>query len=219
MVKYNLALLRGAADYGASLTQDIDPLGDLGSNERFRADIALAGFLAELPGDGIMPRAVVSSVINAEAGYGTWNPNIENPKSKALGLTQFLKGTWRDQAIKSGTFLNLYAREAGYVNGKRITDDKGLLALRTDPTLSIVAAAQYDAEVFSQLTKRGLIPASLTQDQMAQYLYKGHHEGYEGARQMLSGTLPNDASTKRKFDQNVLEKKQQDYLNKYKEVN
>jgi hypothetical protein len=104
------------------------------------------------------------------------------------------------------------------VNGKRITDDKGLLALRTDPTLSIVAAAQYDAEVFSQLTKRGLIPASLTQDQMAQYLYKGHHEGYEGARQMLSGTLPNDASTKRKFDQNVPEKKQQDYLNKYKEV-
>ena len=126
----------------------------------------------------------------------TWDPlSSAGTSSSARGLTQFLKGTWETEATNSGTYLNETARDRGYVddNNKVIAGQKqNLLNLRNDPTISIVAAAEYDSSVFNTLESRNLIPEGLTPDQEAPYIYIGHHEGATGAQRLLSGTLSED---------------------------
>ena len=87
-----------------------------------------------------------------------WDEQSLNAESQAGGLTQFLCSTWRTEAAREGTYLNQVALEKGLIdaNGK-ILDDAALLKLRFDPTLSIVAAAEYDQSVLdavSQETKK-----------------------------------------------------------------
>jgi len=135
--------------------------------------------------------------INRELN-GVWDPNSANSETSARGLTQFLSGTWKQEARQEGTYLNEVARQLGYVDSNnKIRDEAGLLKLRFDPTVSIVAAAEYDKSTFDTLSKESfggkpLIPENLGDDEKAKYLYLGHHEGEEGARQVLTGTLTNE---------------------------
>jgi LysM repeat protein len=134
-----------------------------------------------------------------------WDPEAVNSKSSATGLTQFLKGTWLDQARTTGTYLNEVAKEKGYVDEnnrvvKGMTQD--LLDLRTDPTLSIVAAAEYGKANLAHLDAKELVPADATDDEKARLMYLAHHEGAGGAVAFLEETLT-DERAKVLLDQNV----------------
>jgi hypothetical protein len=65
--------------------------------------------------------------------------------SSALGLAQFLAATWLDMARRATTFLNGEAKARGYVDSDNnaIVNESNLLALRSDPRLSITTAAEY----------------------------------------------------------------------------
>lgn len=126
----------------------------------------------------------------------TWDPQSYNATSKAGGLTQFLESTWIEVATKPGSYVNEQAKAQGLVNDKNeVVDRAKLLDLRFDATTSIVAAAELDKGYFTQLSARTkddgtpLVPANLTADQKAQYIYLVHHEGAGGAAQILKGTL------------------------------
>lgn len=107
-----------------------------------------------------------------------------------MGLTQFLPKTWNDVAITRGTLLNETALQKGYVrqegNKFVIVNESSLLALRKDPTLSIVSAAEYAKGNVSSLERSGFIPPNTTSDEKAKYMYFTHHEGLAGAKIHLS---------------------------------
>ena len=188
----------------------------LGANERYRADIE---FAADRTG---LPKAVIAAVINAEAAKdanGVWDPDSANGRSSARGLTQFLSSTWIGEATKPGTHLNQYARDAGYVDGNNQVVDghkQDLLDLRFTPRLAITAAAEYDHGIFSRLEREGRIPAGAEDQDLARYLYIGHHEGLGGARQILppAGESPSlsDSRAQQLFDANANDRTQQKYL-------
>jgi hypothetical protein len=189
---------------------------DLGVNEQYRTGIDLAGSRTGLNG------ATIAAVISAEADMvkGVWQADSYNSKSGAAGITQFLPNTWLGEAVKDGTYVNERARALGYIDDKnKILDRKSLLALRTDATTAIVAAAEYDKEIFDSLsTKRykdgsSLIPTNLSADQTAQYLYLGHHEGAVGAAALLTGTISEKRAREKLFPQNVPKSQQTKYLN------
>jgi LysM repeat protein len=143
-----------------------------------------------------------------EALKRTWDPSAVNANSQATGLTQFLKGTWLDQARTSGTYLNQVAKEKGYVDAKNqvvagMTEN--LLDLRKDATLSIVAAAEYGKANLAVLDAKGLVPATATDDEKAKLMYLAHHEGSAGAIAVLNETLT-DARAKVLLADNVGEK-------------
>lgn len=50
-----------------------------------------------------------------EKSLGEWRADSTNPGSSARGLTQFLKGTWKGQAIDTSTHLHAEAVRMGYV--------------------------------------------------------------------------------------------------------
>jgi hypothetical protein len=170
-----------------------------------------------------------------------WEETSHNAKSGAMGLTQFIASTWESEAEREGTHLNAVAREKGMLDadGNVIPGRKAeLLELRKDPTLSIVAAAEYDSSVLDAVSQEKksepgaadrelaalhperdfaqdpldpkdladaelikewkeldaasgtpLIPAGLTDDEKAKFLYLCHHEGEAGAIQFLDGSL------------------------------
>jgi hypothetical protein len=184
-------------------------------NERYSPDIALAGFLYDVP------RASLAAVIDTEAAKvkGIWDPESFNPKSEAYGLTQFLESTWELQAKKSGTFLNQYANAAGYIGAdNKVTNMEDLLSLRANPTLSIVAAADLDTQEFRNLGRVGVInPSALAPDQQAWFMYLGHHEGTPGAQQVWEGTMPSAgrAGAEVRFVQNVPPSQQAELLSRY----
>lgn len=126
----------------------------------------------------------------------TWDPQSYNTTSKAGGLTQFLESTWIESATKPGSYVNEQAKSLGQVNdANQVVDRAALLDLRFDATTSIVAAAELDKGYFTQLSARTnddgtpLVPADLPADKKAQYIYLVHHEGANGAAQILKGTL------------------------------
>jgi RHS repeat-associated protein len=125
-----------------------------------------------------------------------WDPKSASPTSSARGLTQMLRDTWLAEARRPGTYLNLYARGNGFVDehNKIIPGmEQGLLDLRFDPYLSIIAGAENDKRVFDQFIREvGLSEeqiASLSAEVKAQYLYLGHHEGPKGASRLMLGNL------------------------------
>lgn len=149
----------------------------LGVNEKYRADLL---FAQQRTGTNA---SSLAGLINAEAAKdrsGQWNANSFNSTTNAAGLTQFLRGTWRGMATQKGTYLNQIATEKGYVKDGKIVNDKALLDLRYDSRASIVSAAEYDKNTLAGAEKLGLIPANLTGDQKAKYLYLAHHEGPGG---------------------------------------
>src|SRR5262249_48602030 len=84
-----------------------------------------------------------------------------------------------------GTLLHERALDRGLIQasgkGFTIVDSATLLALRTDPTLSIVSAAEYGVINLHAMTRDGVVPAGISDDQRAHYMYIGHHEGSAGA--------------------------------------
>lgn len=56
---------------------------------------------------------------------GEWDPNSASPNSSARGMTQFLDGSWIDQATIKGTFLNDYATSQGWMTETTITVKQG----------------------------------------------------------------------------------------------
>ena len=142
--------------------------------------------------------AALAALVDAEAAKGSdgkWNPKSFNAGSGAAGMTQFLAGTWLDHARRKGTLLNQVAKEKGFVTaldavaGGREVD---LLALRFDPQLSIVSAAEYGALNLRTLVNAGLVKADIGDDEKARFMYLAHHEGAGGARAIILGQNSND---------------------------
>lgn len=159
----------------------------LGVNERYRDALLLAERRTGIDA------AAIAGLINAEAARdrgGRWIADSYNESSGARGLTQFLAGTWVDRATTSGTYLNEVAVRRGFVrreeNGRfRVVNRQSLLDLRNDPTASIVSAAEYGRDNLAGLERLGLLPANMTDDQRARYMYYAHHEGFAGAVRLL----------------------------------
>jgi hypothetical protein len=160
----------------------------LGVNERYRDALVLAQRRTGIDASAI------AGLINAEAARdraGRWVAGSYNERSGARGLTQFLAGTWIDRATAAGTYLNEVAVQRGFVrrdeNGRfAVVNRQALLDLRNDPTASIVSAAEYGRDNLAGLERLGLLPAGMTDDQRARYMYYAHHEGFAGAVRLLT---------------------------------
>lgn len=170
--------------------QDV-PAGELslGVNERYRDALLLAQRRTGIDA------ASLAGVINAEASRdprsGRWVADSYNRRSGAAGLTQFLASTWVGRATTAGTYVNEVAVGRGYVRRDErgrfeVVNRQALLELRNDPTASIVSAAEYGRENLASLDRLGLVPAGLTDDQRARYMYYAHHEGLGGAVRLLT---------------------------------
>ncbi|WP_288457126.1 LysM peptidoglycan-binding domain-containing protein [uncultured Sphingomonas sp.] len=180
----------------------------LGANDRYRDAIVEAATRT-----GMTPQTV-AAIIDAETlkdADGVWRDDAAAGTSSAVGMTQFLKGTWIGEATRPGGILNAEAKAAGVVDANnRVVDGPGLLALRTDARLSILAGADYARQNLSSLTRSGAFPADADPAALAKYAYVAHHEGLGGARGFLSGDMRylRDAT----FEANVPAASRQRYL-------
>lgn len=167
------------------------PAGELtlGVNERYREALLLAERRTGINA------AALAALINAEASRdrsGRWVADSYNQRSHAAGLTQFLPRTWTDRATTAGTYLKELAVERGYVRresgggGFTVVNREALLELRNDPTASIVSAAEYGRDNLRSLERYGVLPANMTDDDRARYMYYAHHEGMAGAVRLLT---------------------------------
>lgn len=186
-----------------------EPCVKLGKNKKYKGAILEASRRT-----GVAPHAI-ASMIDAEAAKtsaGVWNPESKATTSSAQGLTQFLKGTWKEMALRPGTALHESALDSGMIQkaGKHFevapgkTDD--LLGLRTDPDLSILTGAEYAKGNLDSLEKAGFITDATTDDEKARLAYLAHHEGLGGAKDFLRGTIPEDRAAEL-LKANVGEKK------------
>lgn len=57
--------------------------------------------------------------------YGEWNTKSASPASSARGMTQFLDGSWIDNALTSGTRLNDKVKKKGWLTTSTVRDKKG----------------------------------------------------------------------------------------------
>ncbi len=100
-------------------------------------------------------------------------------------MTQFIPGTWEGRAKVKSSYLNEVALQRGLISEKNgqvvINDRAGLLALRDDPTISIVTGAEFGKDNLAALDRNGLLPPNLSDDEKAKYMYFAHHEGFAGA--------------------------------------
>lgn len=180
----------------------------LGANEPHRAAIVEAATRT-----GMTPQTV-AAIIDAETlkdANGVWRADAAASTSSAVGMTQFLKGTWVAEAQRAGGVLNAEAKAAGVVDANnRVVDRDALLALRTDARLSILAGADYARQNLAALTRGGSVPADASPAALAKYAYLAHHEGLAGARGFVSGDMSylRDAT----FEANVPAASRQRYL-------
>jgi peptidoglycan hydrolase-like protein with peptidoglycan-binding domain len=170
----------------------------LGPNDRYRAALLQAQSITSIDA------AALAALIDAEAAKiaggadaGVWDAKSSNSSTSAGGLTQFLESTWCDMACRPGKVLNKAARENNMVTGNNqvvANMRKGLLALRFDPTMSIVTAAEYGADNLNALIKDKLVESSIGDDDRAWHIYLAHHEGLAGAEHFLRNdqTIPFD---------------------------
>jgi len=156
---------------------------NLRQNSKYQQDIE---FAAQRTG---RTKATIAALINAEADKknGVWDPMSKNKSSTAAGLTQFLEGTWIDEAKRSDTYLNQRAKELGFIDDKnKITNKEGLLDLRYSSRESIVAAAEMGNRNLNRLIDAGLVKADADEQALAQAMYTTHQSGYEGAKRVLN---------------------------------
>ncbi|MES0038854.1 DUF2272 domain-containing protein [Mesorhizobium sp. M0046] len=164
----------------------------LGVNETYRTGLEMAQQLTGIEASALA--AVIdaeAAKINSGASKGMWDKSSFNEGSGAAGLTQFLANTWVGHAQIPGHLLNSRGKEAGLVNSsnKVVSSKKDdLLKLRFDPTLSIVSAAEYGSDNLKILAHASVLPADLTDDKRARFIYLAHHEGAGGATGFLRGT-------------------------------
>lgn len=163
----------------------------LGPNARFAPALSAA---AQRSG---IPAAALAAIIDAEAAKGadgSWNVRSRNPRSSAMGLTQFLAGTWESEAERSGTFLNRVAQDNGWLDPQgRIRADRreALLSLRADPRCAIEAAADYASANLARLRSAGIEIGS-DSSRIAQLAYLSHHLGPGDALAFLKGAIAPD---------------------------
>jgi LysM repeat protein len=180
----------------------------LGVNEGYRAAIVEAATRT-----GMAPQTV-AAIIDAETlkdTAGVWRADAASSTSTAVGMTQFLKGTWIAEATRAGGVLNAEAKAAGFVDSNdRVVDEPGLLASRTDARLSILAGADYARGNLDALARAGSIADDAAPAALAKYAYLAHHEGLAGAKGFLSGDMRylRDAT----FEANVPASSRQRYL-------
>jgi hypothetical protein len=158
----------------------------LGPNEQCRSAIE---FAAQRTG---LDPAALAALIDAEAAKlpsGVWDANSAAQSSSAVGLTQFLAATWREMALRPTTLLHEEATAQDYIDPETnaIQDDSALLELRRDPRLSITTAAEYARANLDYLSANGIDAAD--EDDEARLAYLAHHEGPQGARRFIEGTI------------------------------
>ncbi|WP_343052909.1 peptidoglycan-binding protein [Sphingobium boeckii] len=156
-----------------------------------------AGFTNILQASAVrtgIPAPALAAIVNAEAAKdedGRWRVYSRNPRSSAAGLGQFLSGTWRGEAERSGTWLNSLCIARGWVDGrgKVIKEARSqLLALRYDPEASINAIADYAKGNLDRLRSAG-VHVGQGLDDIAQAAYFGHHLGIGDAIKFMKGGL------------------------------
>ncbi|UHC20419.1 peptidoglycan-binding protein (plasmid) [Methylobacterium currus] len=180
----------GAGTHSPPVAQPPRKGGDLtlGPNEIYR------DFLIEAETRTEIDAAALAALINAEAAKlpnGQWNKDSKAGTSSAAGLTQFLNATWLGEAKKAHTLLNEQGRAKGLVtaaNSIVVGREAELLALRFDPRLSIVAAAEYGLFNLNALIKADLVEEEIGDDEKARFIYLAHHEGLSGAQAFLKET-------------------------------
>jgi LysM repeat protein len=171
-----------------------------GTSDRFGADNLKLGVNDDFA-DAIKEAAektgmacqTVAAIINAEAAKdrgGKWLANSKAGTSTASGLTQFLDGTWRDEAQRAGGLLNAEAKALGLVSAANaILNSVKLLALRFDPRMSILAGADFARNNIAVMRRAGVIGGSIDPAGLAKLAYLAHHEGAPGAIKFLKGDM------------------------------
>lgn len=160
----------------------------LGPNARYASTFAVA---AERTG---IPASALAAIVDAEAakgGDGSWNTHSRNPRSSAAGLGQFLSGTWVELAQTQGSWLNSYAAERGWLDGRgrlQTGNRAELLALRYDPKASILGVADLAKGNLDRLEKAG-VRVRTDAETLAKAAYLGHHLGLGDAKKFLSGGI------------------------------
>ncbi len=128
-----------------------------------------------------------------------WDPKSYNSQSAAAGLTQFLGSTWKSEATRGGTYLNEVAKQKGFVgvDGKIVAGkEKDLLELRYDPTVSIMAAAEYDKSVFDRVSRE-----TVKDNQQTEKAFVAKHTERDFTKQPLSVKDPKDAELVKEWTQ------------------
>ncbi|MDT8758514.1 peptidoglycan-binding protein [Sphingomonas psychrotolerans] len=160
----------------------------LGPNARY------AGTFAAAEARTGIPASALAAIVDAEAaktGDGSWNTHSRNPRSSAAGLGQFLSGTWQDLAQTEGTWLNSYAAERGWLDGRgrlQTGHRAELLALRYDPQASILGVADLAKCNLDRLEASG-VRVRTDSETLAKAAYLGHHLGLGDAKKFLSGGI------------------------------
>lgn len=144
-----------------------------------------------------------------------WNPNSGNAQSGAAGLTQFLASTWLDHVLRPGFYIHEQCVANGWV--KKVEVKKGVtrwafvladgttttapsghrgdatvqkcLAMRMDPTWSILAAADYGNANLKLLAAKGFKIDALQDMDKAKLMYLMHHEGEGAGPAFINNTL------------------------------
>jgi hypothetical protein len=164
----------------------------LGKNDVYRGEIQAAETATGIDGSAIAALIDAEAAkVGSGAAKGQWDKDSYNKGSKAGGMTQFLEGTWASHARNPAHLLNTRGKAAGLITAaNKVAAGKtaDLLELRFDPLLSIVSAAEYGVDNLKALDKAGVLPAKLTDDQRARYMYLAHHEGAAGATGFLNGS-------------------------------
>ncbi|WBY09483.1 peptidoglycan-binding protein [Sphingomonas sp. 7/4-4] len=160
----------------------------LGPNARYATTFAQAEARTGIPASAL------AAIVDAEAaktGDGSWNTHSRNPRSSAAGLGQFLSGTWQELAQTDGTWLNKYAAERGWLDGRgrlQTGNRAELLALRYDPQASILGVADLAKCNLDRLEKAG-VRVRTDSETLAKAAYLGHHLGLGDAKKFLSGGI------------------------------
>ncbi len=126
-----------------------------------------------LPQLNVSMKTLVDQIVTSES---QGNPAARNPYSSAVGLGQFVEGTWLDLVKRHRPDI------AASLNEKQI------LELRKDPELSRFMTGRYVEQNTSILAKRGLpiTPGSI---------YLSHFAGPGGAAAILAAPENADAAT------------------------
>lgn len=160
----------------------------LGVNDRFAATIDAAAARTGIPSSAL---AAILNAESAKDSSGQWQTASRNPRSTAVGLGQFLAGTWQSEAQSAGTWLNGVARANGWLgdDGRILSGARGaLLALRQNADASINATADYSRRNLDALRQAG-IGIGEGVEQIAQAAYLSHNLGVRDAVNFMRGGI------------------------------